>query len=68
MRIPGLSLRELEIELQVESTKEAGTEGGVQFWVLAGKGSAAASKGMTQKVVLRLTVPDGVDLGTRERH
>ena len=49
-------IEDIEIELQVVTTKEAGGGGGVKFWVYDANAKVNASEAKTQKLKLKLKV------------
>jgi hypothetical protein len=53
------SLGPVELELEIEVTREAGGGGGVRFWVLSAEGSAKAGSTRTQNIHLVLNPPAG---------
>lgn len=54
-------IADVEIEVQIATTKEAEGKGGVKFWVYNAEAGVAASEGTTQRLKLKLrpTGPDG---------
>jgi len=53
-------IEDIEIELQLATTKEAGVGGGVKFWVYNANAKVSASEANTQKLKLKLK-PIGPD-------
>ena len=47
-------IEDIEIELQIATTKEAGIDGGVKFWVYNAEAEVNASQAQTQKLKLKL--------------
>lgn len=58
------SLGSIDLDLEVQATREAGGTGGVKFWVLSAEGSAKAGSAHSQHIHLVLNPPaDGVKIG-----
>jgi hypothetical protein len=55
-----LEISDVEIEVQIATTKEAEGKGGVKFWVYNAEAGVAASEGTTQRLKLKLR-PIGAD-------
>ncbi len=53
-------ISDVEIEVQIATTKEAEGKGGVKFWVYNAEAGVAASEGTTQRLTLKLR-PTGAD-------
>lgn len=53
-------ISDVEIEVQIVTTKEAEGAGGVKFWVYNAEAGVAVSEGFTQRLKLRLH-PIGAD-------
>ena len=47
-------IEDIEIELQIATTKEAGVDGGVKFWVYNAEAKVDISEARTQKLKLKL--------------
>jgi len=47
-------IEDIEIELQIATTKEAGIDGGVKFWVYNAEAKVDISEARTQKLKLKL--------------
>ena len=53
-------IADVEIEVEIATTKEAEGKGGVKFWVYNAEAGVAASQGTTQRLKLKLR-PTGSD-------
>jgi hypothetical protein len=53
-------IADVEIEVQIATTKEAEGKGGVKFWVYNAEAGVAASEGTTQRLKLKMQ-PIGAD-------
>jgi len=63
-----LQVDKLELELEVQSTREAGAKSGVRFWVVDAGADGRVKSGLTQRVRLSLTPTsaDGEPLAVRD--
>jgi hypothetical protein len=62
------SLGPVELDLEVQVSRERGGGGGIRFWVLSAEGSAKGGSAQTQRIHLVLNPPDGgVKIGGRGR-
>jgi hypothetical protein len=53
------SLGPVDLDLEVQLTREGGGGGGIRFWVLSAEGSAKAGSARTQRIHLVLNPPTG---------
>src|SRR3954452_11975714 len=58
------ALGPIELEFQVEVSREAGGEAGIKFWVVALGGKGSRSSGATHTVRLSLSPVLAADVGT----
>jgi len=55
-----LEVTEVELEVQIETTRKADGKGGVKFWVYNAEAGVGASEGLTHRLKLKLR-PTGAD-------
>ena len=66
LAVPALALKELKLDLEIKTSRQTGSRGGLKFWVVSGDVDRKESSGTTQRVTLVLTPTGEVHLGDDE--